>query len=198
MKIELPGIADELFIRGDVPMTKQEIRIFAVTKARIGPNDIIIDIGAGTGSLSVEAALSAPGGRVFAIEKEAAGVELIQANAAKFGADNIEVRHGAAPQAMEGLPDADVIFVGGSGGRLDDILHRADQLLKPGGRLIITAVTLDTLHDALAVMQQRDDYDVEASGVQVTRLRRAGASNMFQALNPIYIIACTKGGSYDR
>jgi precorrin-6Y C5,15-methyltransferase (decarboxylating) CbiT subunit len=198
MKIELPGIADELFLRGDVPMTKQEIRLFAVTKARIGPGDTVIDIGAGTGSFSVEAALSAPRGRVFAIEKEADGVALIKANAAKFGAVNIEVRHGAAPQALDGLPAADVIFVGGSGGQLDEILSSADNLLNPGGRLIITAVTLQTLHDALTLMQQRSDYGVEATGIQITRMRQAGSKNMFQALNPIYIIACTKGGSYDR
>lgn len=198
MKVKFPGIADELFIRGDIPMTKQEVRVLAVVKAHIGEHDVIIDIGAGTGSLAIEAALMAKNGQVFAVEREAEGVKLIRANAARFEVNNLEVIEGFAPKALDGLPMADVVFVGGSGGHLADILEQADTLLSPGGRLIITAVTIETLHDAVKAMECAGGYQIEASGVQITRLRRAGSKNMFQALNPVYIIACTKGGSHDR
>ena len=186
------GIPDNQFIRGDIPMTKEEIRIVTLAKAKIDADDVIIDIGAGTGSLSIEAALLAPNGRVVAIEREAEGVELIKANAVKFKADNIAVIQGAAPEALNGLPAADVILIGGSGGKLPEIMECADKLLKPGGRLIVTAVTVETLATALAIMKGKKEYSVDACCLQVTRIQTVGASNMFKALNPIYIIACTK------
>lgn len=188
------GIPDEQFIRGDIPMTKQEIRILTLAKANIDAVNTVIDIGAGTGSLAIEAALLAEHGRVYAIERQPEGIELIKANAAKFAAANIEPILGSAPEALEGLPAADVILIGGSGGKLSDILRCADQLLKPGGRLIVTAVTVETLSTAFAIMQQRSDYNVEACSVQVTRIQPVGASHMYKALNPISIITCTKEG----
>lgn len=186
------GIADNQFIRGDIPMTKEEIRIVTLAKARIGAEDVVIDIGAGTGSLSIEAALLAMQGKVFAIEREVEGIELIKANAAKFAVDNLEPILGAAPDALQGLPAANVILVGGSGGKLPEILEFADKLLKPGGRLVITAVTVETLATALQIMKGKTEYSVDACCIQVTRIHSVGASNMFKALNPIYIIACCK------
>lgn len=186
------GIPDEEFIRGDIPMTKQEIRIVTLAKANIAPSDTIIDIGAGTGSLSIEAGLLAKQGQVFAIEREEEGIALIKANAAKFQAGNVKAVLGTAPEALCGLPPADVILVGGSGGRLPDILANADKLLKQGGRLIITAVTVETLSTALQIMRSNQDYRVDACALQVTRIQAVGSSNMFKALNPIYIIACNK------
>jgi len=194
MKHTVPGIPDEQFIRGDIPMTKQEIRILALVKARLAADSTVVDIGAGTGTIAVEAALLAPRGRVFAVEKETEGVGLIRANAAKFGAANLEIVAGEAPDALAGLPAADAIFIGGSGGRLAAILAAADRLLKPGGRLVATAVTVETLHAVLAAVEEWPGYSTEAAGVQVTRLRRACARHLFAALNPVYVIACTKGG----
>lgn len=187
------GIPDDQFIRGNIPMTKQEIRILTLAKANIAAADTVIDIGAGTGSLSIEAALLAKKGRVFALEREPEGIELIKVNAAKFGTANVETILGSAPEKLAGLPAAEVILIGGSGGKLPDILTCADQLLKSGGRLIVTAVTVETLSTALGIMRQRSDqYSVEACCVQVTRIQPVGTSNMFKALNPIYIITCTK------
>ena len=186
------GIPDSQFIRGDIPMTKEEIRIVTLAKARINVTDSVIDIGAGTGSLSIEAALLAKQGKVVAIEREAEGVELIKANAAKFKADNVEVIQGTAPEALNGLAAADVVLIGGSGGKLPEILESADKLLKPGGRLIVTAVTVETLATALTNMKQKKEYSVDACCLQVTRIQAVGSSNMFKALNPIYIITCNK------
>lgn len=187
-----PGINDDEFIRGDIPMTKQEIRILVLAKAKIRPADTIIDIGAGTGSLSIEAALQAPEGRVYAIERHAEGVTLIRANATKFGATNVEAISGSAPQALVGLPTVDVMFIGGSGGYLGEILRTSDELLKAHGRIIITAITIETLYQALHIMQAKPEFTVEAFGAQITRIKQLKTSNMLQGLNPIYIIVCTK------
>lgn len=191
------GIQDELFIRGNIPMTKQEVRTLVVAKAMINPDDIIIDIGAGTGSISIEAALQAKDGHVYAVERHPEGIGLITANAEKFNVKNITVVAGNAPIAISSLPKADVIIIGGSGGHLKDIIAKADELLKKGGRLIITAVTIETLYQALTAMQSNHNYEVSASGVQVTRIKHLAAINMFEALNPIYIVACIKGGQND-
>lgn len=189
------GIADEAFIRGDIPMTKREIRVLALNEAGIEPDDIILDVGAGTGSLSIEAAQLAPQGHVYAIEREPEGIALIEANAAKFAVDNVTTICGSAPAALPRLNACNVILVGGSGGNLPAILEQCSQLLVPGGRLIITAVTVETLYTALHEMQERSNFRVSAFGTQITRIRTLKKTNMFQALNQIYIITCTKTGN---
>ncbi len=186
------GINDDEFIRGNIPMTKQEVRILILAKAKIKATDVVIDIGAGTGSLSIEAALQAEQGTVYAIERHSEGIELIRTNATKFGALNLEVISGSAPQALHGLPNADVILVGGSGGQLMTILEDSVTLLKSQGRLLVTAITIETLYQTLQMMQAKLEFDVEAFSVQVTRIKHIKTSNMLDALNPIYIIVCTK------
>jgi cobalt-precorrin-6B (C15)-methyltransferase len=188
------GIPDNEFVRGNIPMTKQEVRILVMAKAQIQPGDVVIDVGAGTGSLSIEAALQTKTGTVFALEREKEGIELIITNAAKFGIQNIRPILGNAPQDLADIHAADVILVGGSGGYLTEILAEADRLLRVGGRIVITAVTVETLSTALNIMQAKPDFEIEAFGVQVTRIHKVSTSNMLQALNPIYIITCTKGG----
>ncbi len=189
--IHFPGIDDEQFIRGNIPMTKQEIRMLVLCKAKIDCRDTVLDIGAGTGSLSVEAGLLAPQGKIYAIERQAEGAELIRQNASKFGVGNIEIVNQAAPAALADLPAAQVIFVGGSGGKLQSILTECDRLLTVGGRLLITAVTAETIAASLAIVQE-ENYQVDCCQIQVNRLKKIGRNNMFQALNPVVIIACTK------
>ncbi len=187
------GIRDEEFLRGDIPMTKQEIRILLLAKAAIQNGDIVIDIGAGTGSISVEAARQSGVGAVYAIEREAEGIELIRRNREKFSVANLREIEGSAPEAMEDLPEADVIFIGGSGGNLPAILKRADELLKPGGRLVLSAVTLETVAMGTAFFREQSSrYQSEAFSVQVTRLKPIKTIHMFQALNPIYIMTGIK------
>ena len=138
------GIEDSEFIRGKVPMTKAEIRAMVMVKAAIQDNDIVADIGAGTGSLTIEAALCAKSGKVFAIEKNPEGIQLIKQNAEKFGYQNIIAIEGSAPDAMDGLPPLDVIIIGGTSGNMHKILDNAENLLKKGGRIVLTAVTAET------------------------------------------------------
>ena len=194
MRPILPAIADEQFQRGDVPMTKREIRVFLMAHAMVQPSDIVWDIGAGTGSLSVEAALRAPAGTVFAMDGNAEACELVRSNARSFGLDNITVIEAKAPAALTGLPDPDVVFVGGSGGNLAQILEASAKRLKPGGRLIITAVLVETLHDTLQFTSQLAGFAVEACGLQITRVEPVGRRHMLRALNSVYAVICRKGG----
>lgn len=192
------GIDDDMFCRGAVPMTKQEVRVVALAKARIQPADVIADVGAGTGAFSVEAALLAPRGRVWAVERSADGIALIRENARRFAAHNITVCPGEAPEALAGLPALDVAFIGGSGGRLAAIFAVCYDLLRPGGRLVVNAVTVETLAAAVALLRQHDLAAREAVGVQVTRVREIAKSHLLQAQNPVYIISGVKraeGGS---
>ena len=145
MKKYTVGIPDAEFIRGKVPMTKEEIRILTLAKARIGRGDMVADIGAGTGSISCEAALQATDGKVFAIERKAEGIELIKANAEKFGIENLHIIQAEAPQGMEQLPQLDRAIIGGSGSHLEPILDQLDGLLKPEGRIILNCITVQTL-----------------------------------------------------
>ena len=187
------GIKDEAFVRGKVPMTKEEIRILTLVKAQIAPDAVVYDIGAGTGSLSIEAARLAPAGHVYAIEKNPEGVELIAENATKFSVENITVVEGAAPDALAGLPAPDVALIGGSGRRLADILDLIGERLRPNGRIVANAITMQTVAACLDYFHAHADrYTYEAIQVQINRLERVGSYDMAKALNPIYIITAQR------
>lgn len=186
------GIPDEEFIRGKVPMTKQEIRILTIAKANIQPTDTVLDVGAGTGSLSCEAALQAEAGKVYAIERKDEGIELIKANAAKLGVQNLEVIQAEAPDGMADLPQLNVALIGGSGSHLEPILDRIDELLVSGGRILLNCVTIQTLTQCLNYMRSHENYSYETIQVQVNRWNQVGPYDMAQALNPIFIVTCIK------
>lgn len=187
------GIADEEFIRQDVPMTKQEIRILSLVKAQIAPDAVVYDIGAGTGSISIEAARMAPQGEVYAIERSSEGINLIRANAANFAVNNVKVIQAEAPAGLADLPEADAILIGGSGGNLKEILETVTPKLKVAGRLILNCITVQTLMQCIEFMREHSDiYIYEAIQVQVTRLQQVGTYDMAKANNPIYIVTCWK------
>lgn len=191
--MNLPGIADEEFIRDKVPMTKEEIRILTMCKAKIRPDNIIWDIGAGTGSLSIEAALLAPQGEVYAIEKKDLAVDLLHQNIAKFNLeDKVKVIATEAPKGLDELPNCDVVFIGGSGKHMFEILDIIDSKLNEGGRIIVNAVTIQTISEITTYMKQKENYTYEAIQVQVNRLRQIGSYDMFNAQNPVYIVTCKK------
>lgn len=189
----LPAIPDEQFQRGDVPMTKQEIRVFVMAHAMIRPTDIVWDVGAGTGSLTVESALRATQGHVYAMDDEMEACELVRLNADRFNVSNVTVIHDKAPQAMLGLPEPDVIFVGGSGGNLAQILSESVRRLRDGGRMIITAVLVETLCETLHFAAKLEGFQVESCGLQITRIQPVAKRHMFRALNAVYVVICRKG-----
>ena len=187
------GIPDTEFIRGKVPMTKQAIRILTNTKPRIKQGDILLDVGAGTVSLSCEAAMKARNdGMVYAIERNPEGIGLIAANAEKFGLDNVHIIHAEAPEGMDDLPYLDAVLIGGSGKRLEPILDRAGELLKAGGRIVLNCITVQTLMQCLNYMRASELYEYETVQVQVNRWEQVGSYDMAKAANPIFIVACEK------
>lgn len=186
------GIPDEEFIRGKVPMTKQEIRILTIAKARIKPDSVICDVGAGTGSISIEAACQAKDGMVYAIERNPDGVELINKNAQKFGVYNLKVIEAYAPEGFDELPMLDAAIIGGSGSNLPSILDAIDKKLNTGGRIVMNCITIQTIAQCLEYMRKREDYTYEAVQVQVSQLEQVGRYDMAKANNPIYIVTCEK------
>ncbi len=142
------GIPDDSFIRGKIPMTKQEIRILTIAKLCLPEDGVIADIGAGTGSISIEAALQMPKGHVFSIERKQEGIDLIKANSEKFEVNNITVIEAEAPNGMAELPELDAAVIGGSGSKLSPILDLLDRKLKHGARLVLNCVTLQTISQA--------------------------------------------------
>ena len=184
------SIEDDEFIRGDVPMTKEEVRTLSLSKLRLNKDSVVYDIGAGTGSVSVEAALRSPEGEVFAIEKKDAAIELIKANKRKFAADNIKIVQGTAPEALSELPPPDRVFIGGSGGRIGEIF---DTLLKknPDVRMVLNAVSLDTLAEVNSLIKERSLKSL-VTLANIARAEDTGGHSIMKSLNPVYIVTLWK------
>ena len=148
------GIEDDEFIRGDVPMTKREIRMAVLNEARVTETSKVLDVGAGTGSISIEAALG-------------------------------------APEGMADLPPLDAVIIGGSAGGMGAILDETERLLKPGGRLVVTAVTVETGYTILKELKGRP-FTYEGYQLQVNRFRKAGPYHLLNPLSPIFIVTAVK------
>lgn len=185
--VETHGIADEVFIRGEVPMTKQEVRSVAISKLGIGKRDIIYDIGAGTGSVSVEMAMQAVDGRVYAIEVNEEALGLLGQNREKFGLFNLEIVSGSAPDAMEGLPAPDKVFIGGTKGKVFEILHQIRKIA-PEATVVIDAIALESVAGALEALKSNGFTKVETVQISVARGRNIGNYTMMTGLNPVFII----------
>lgn len=187
------GIPDDSFIRGKIPMTKQEIRILTIAKLCLPEDGVIADIGAGTGSISIEAALQMPKGHVFSIERKQEGIDLIKANSAKFEVNNITVIEAEAPDGMAELPELDAAVIGGSGSKLSPILDMLDRKLKHGARLVLNCVTLQTISQASDWLRKaKEEFIYEIIQVQVNRWDQIGPYDMAKALNPIFILTAVK------
>lgn len=180
------GIPDEKFIRSDVPMSKSEIRISAVSKLAVLPADVCWDVGCGTGAVSVEMALNCYEGKVCSVDLNKEAVELTRKNSIEFGCDNIEVSEGRAPQCLESFPKPDKVFIGGSCGEVGGIMDIALRK-NPYTRFVITAVSLETLEETRRVMERLNmKYDVVQ--LAVTDMIKRGSHTMFSAKNPVFII----------
>lgn len=181
-----PGLPDEAFERGDVPMTKQEVRAAVLAKLAVRPEDILWDVGAGTGSVSVELALAAPRGRVYAVECRPEGCALIKANREKFRTRNLVLVEGLAPAALSDLPAPDAVFIGGSKGSLAAIVDAALDK-NPDARICVSAIALETLSAAVAALTARG-RTVQVSQLAVSRAKAVGGLHLMMAQNPIYLI----------
>ena len=181
------SISDEMWIRGQVPMTKEEVRTVSIGKLHLTKDAVLYDIGAGTGSVAIEAALQSPQIRVFAVEKNPQAVELIEKNKQRFCADWVDVRVGEAPQMLEGPEPPTHVSIGGSSGRLKEILACVKEK-NPQVRIVINAISLETLKEVMEAAEEGLLSDPEITQLSVAKTRKMGAYHMMTGQNPVYII----------
>ncbi|WP_413739331.1 decarboxylating cobalt-precorrin-6B (C(15))-methyltransferase [Sodalis sp. RH14] len=188
---------DEEFIRGPVPMTKREIRLASVDRLELAQARLLIDVGAGTGSVGIEAASRYPQLRVMAVERNPDALALIRANSAKFALDErMDIVAGDAPLPL--AVSADAVFIGGSGGNLAAIFGWAGELLVPGGRLVINLILQENLGEALGALRQAPFVRADCVQMQVASLAPLGSGHFFKPNNPAFIISCLKENTHDR
>ncbi|WP_099467971.1 precorrin-6A reductase [Konateibacter massiliensis] len=180
-------IKDEAFLRGDVPMTKEEIRTVALSKLELEKGSILYDIGAGTGSVSIQAAQKAYEGVVYAVEKNAEGILLIEENKKRFQVSNVWAVEGVAPEALWDLPAPTHAFIGGSGGKLGEMI-RLLQEKNPQIKIVITAITLETVSEAMQGIKELAIKDYEVIQLQCARAKKAGPYHMMMGQNPVTVI----------
>ncbi len=181
------SMRDELFIRGEVPMTKSEVRAVSISKLELEEGSVLYDVGAGTGSVSVEAASFLKNGKVYAIERKEEAISLIKANKERFHAGCLEIVEGIAPEAMESLEAPTHVFVGGTSGSMNEVL--ALVLLKnPRARIVINVLALESLSEILTWLK---DHSIAAEivQVQVSRAKEAGDYHLMMGQNPVYVIS---------
>ncbi len=185
---QMLGIPDEKLHRLEEGLiTKMEVRAVSLARLCLAENSIVWDIGAGSGGVSVESSLLASKGSVFAIERNSAAVAVIKENIQRFGRHNIEVIQALAPEHLDRLPDPGAIFIGGSGGRMSEILRLACSRLQPGGRIVINAATLETLHTAVESLKA-NGFAVEVTLVNVAHSKDILNLTRLEALNPVFVI----------
>ncbi|KIH76336.1 precorrin-6Y C5,15-methyltransferase (decarboxylating) [Geoalkalibacter ferrihydriticus] len=185
------GIPDEAFAAVKKLITKEEVRVIALAKLQLRHDMTLWDIGAGSGSVSIEADHLLPNGRIFAIERNAQCLQFIRENLRKFNARNVSLVEGMAPDCLETLPDPDRVFIGGSGGNLWSILQAVDGRLPADGRIVLNAITLDTLTSATEFFDNAG-YEVEVTAVNISRTRPLTDYKMFEANNPVFVITASK------
>ncbi|HXG42201.1 MAG TPA: precorrin-6Y C5,15-methyltransferase (decarboxylating) subunit CbiT [Dehalococcoidia bacterium] len=182
---------DELLSQPPGVMTKEEVRAVALFKLRLRPDSLVWDVGAGSGSLALEAAVVAHRGHVYAVERRPQALAALRGNLQRFPRPNLTVVEGEAPEALDGLPAPDAVFVGGSGGRLAEILACAAQRLRPGGRIVVDLATLENLERARAALACLG-LRFRVTEVQVARSRELGGLTGLEALNPVFIVSAWK------
>lgn len=183
-------LRDDEFVRGKVPMTKDEIRALSIAKLNLGRDSVLYDVGAGTGSISVEASLVSHDVKVYSIEKKPEGYVLMNTNRCKFGCDNIWLINGEAPAAMEYLPVPTHMFIGGSGGRLKEIIECALKK-NPSVRIVINTIALNSTARVVDVIEELG-LDSEIISVNTAKSKKAGGYDMMMGQNPVYIFTLTK------
>lgn len=183
-----PG--DAAFIRGNVPMTKEEVRAVSLAKLNLAQESVFYDIGAGTGSMAVEAALFSGKLQVYAVEKHPRAVELVRENRQKFCTDNVKIIEGAAPEALTELPPPTHVFIGGSSGNLREILRTV--LYKNADvKIVINAISLETVTEVMKAVEEGILKEPEITQMWVAKAKTLGAYHMMTGQNPIYVISTT-------
>ena len=182
------GLHDEVFARDKVPITKSEVRAVILSKLNISSDSICYDIGAGSGSVSIEMAGLAYEGKVYAVEKNPVAVELIKKNIHNFNAENVELIFAKAPEGLEHILEADKIFIGGSGGELNTVMDIIFASQKHP-TVVISAITLETVAQISDILKKAKEYgyDTEVTAINVSKSKEVGPYNMMMAQNMVFI-----------
>ncbi len=189
-----PGIPDEFFERTEkVPITKEEVRVIQISKARLRPGQLVYDVGCGSGSISVEAAIQVESsGKVLAIDYDKNAIELTKKNIEKFELSNVLLIHGNAKEKIIELEPADAIFVGGTGKDTAEIVELCQGKLKAGGRIVIGTILIETLYTVLQILDKLQFDSVDITQVTISKSRKTSTGTMMLARNPVTIISATK------
>ena len=190
----LPGLPDSAFIRGKAPMTASEIRALSLSRLGLTAQAVVWDIGAGTGSVSVEAAMTCPEGKVWSVEYKKEALELLAQNREKFCLQNMEIIEGRAPEALEQLPAPTHVFVGGSGGEIGSILTAALEK-NPEARIVVNCITAETLSALWSALKELPVQDVQCVQVSVNREERLGNYHFLRGENPVFVLSFSGAGS---
>jgi precorrin-6Y C5,15-methyltransferase (decarboxylating) len=190
------SLPDDRFSRAGVPMTKEAVRTFSISKLALEDSSIAWDIGAGTGSVSCEIALRVRYGRVYAVEKDPAALALLEEHKKKFGLYNMEIVRGSAPGVLQDLPKPDRVFIGGAGGSLEGIIRAALEK-NPRLGLVINAVTLETLGLLTPLLGDARFAAAEIVQLYAAKAEKAGPSHLMRGSNPVYIFSGRGGGKND-
>ncbi len=193
-KTKTSGIPDELFERDEgVPITKEEVRVIQLSKARLKPGMIVYDIGCGSGSISIEAALQIEdSGHVHAVDNDVKAIELTKKNLVKFSVANVSVINNNANEAICDLPEADAIFIGGTGKDTKEIVKLCQDKLKSGGRIVIGMILIETIFSVLSLIQELRFNSVDITQVTISKSRKTSTGTMMLARNPVTILSATK------
>ena len=183
----VPGLADGLFTHSGNMITKAEVRAVAISRLGLSPCGVFWDIGSCTGSVAIEAARLMPGGRVFAVEREARRVEDMRENVARFGLTNVSVVHGEAPACLRGLAAPDSVFIGGGGRAVASILGRVFRRVRPGGVVMVSAVTVETAARAIEFFRGRG-VERDVLHLNISQGRDLAGLTMLSASNPVFLI----------
>lgn len=186
-----PGIPDELFERTEeVPITKEDIRAIAISKLRLREGGSAIDVGCGSGSITVELCLQTKG-QVYAIDFDQKAIELTKKNLQKFGV-KAQVILGKAQDVLPELPQVDAVIIGGTWGDTRQVIELAVGKLKPGGRLVIDTILIETMYQALAATSELKLAEVDVTQVTISKARKVTTGTMMLARNPVMIISATR------
>jgi len=187
-----PGIPDELFERTEqVPITKEDVRALVLSKLRLKENSSAIDIGCGSGSITVEVCLQTKDNKVYAIDFEEKATELTRKNLLKFGL-KAEVILSKAQDILPLLPQVDAIIIGGTWGNIEQIIRLSIDKLKKGGRLVIDTILIETMYKALKAINEASLDEVDVTQVIIAKARKVTTGTMMLARNPVLIISATK------
>lgn len=189
-----PGIPDDFFERTDkVPITKEEVRTIQLSKARLSPGQVVFDIGCGSGSISIEAAIQIENsGKVISIDYDSNAIDLTKKNIEKFGVSNVSVIFGNAKDKILELEKADAIFIGGTGGDTKEIVELCQNKLKSGGRIVIGIILIETLYSVLSILDKLPFDSVDITQVTISKSKKTTKGTMMLSRNPVTIISATK------